>query len=128
MGIFDSLICKYPLPDPEAQGVVFQTKSLGPSMLLYTITEDGELFVRKERWEDVPEEERPYYGKPEWYGEHAGLYRAIGSTKPIYEGEEKVNFHGVVNFYHYEDDVWYEYNAKFTDGRLVSLVKVEDQA
>lgn len=32
------------------------------------------------------------------------------------------NFHGILNFYTIgEDDEWLEYNAKFTDGQLVSI-------
>ena|SRR5690606_14733928 len=38
--------------------------------------------------------------------------------------QEQVNFHGLLNFYTYENDIWYEYNAKFTDGKLVAIEPV----
>jgi len=35
---------------------------------------------------------------------------------------ESVPFHGMINFYTYtRDDMWFEYEAKFTDGRLVEI-------
>ena len=36
----------------------------------------------------------------------------------------EIPFHGMLNFYTYEDDIWYEYEAKFTDGRLVEISPV----
>ena len=47
MGMFDYLICKYPLPLPEMQLCEFQTKSFGCALDLYEITVDGHL-VRHE--------------------------------------------------------------------------------
>lgn len=35
-----------------------------------------------------------------------------------------VPFHGILSFYTYEKDVWYEYEAKFTDGNLVDISPV----
>ena len=49
MGMFDYLICKYPLPRPEMQLCEFQTKSFESALDLYEITADGRL-VRYE-WE-----------------------------------------------------------------------------
>lgn len=44
MGVFDTIRCEYPAPDPELTGVEFQTKSLGmPGMYAYRITADGRL-------------------------------------------------------------------------------------
>lgn len=38
---------------------------------------------------------------------------------------ESVPFHGMLNFYTYtDDDWWFEYEAKFTDGRLVMIEPV----
>lgn len=35
---------------------------------------------------------------------------------------ESVPFHGMLNFYTFTpDSMWFEYEAKFTDGRLVSI-------
>ena len=43
MGLFDTIRCDYPLPDPRLQDVEFQTKSLDCAMQRYTITADGRL-------------------------------------------------------------------------------------
>lgn len=44
MGIFDRIVCEYPVPDPALTGAEFQTKSLGmPGMYAYRITADGRL-------------------------------------------------------------------------------------
>jgi hypothetical protein len=53
MGMFDYLICKYPLPRPEMQLCEFQTKSFENALELYEITVDGRL-VRHE-WERGPD-------------------------------------------------------------------------
>jgi len=34
----------------------------------------------------------------------------------------EVKFHGMLNFYTYtNDDMWFEYEAKFADGRLIEI-------
>ena len=43
MGIFDTVTCDYPLPDPRHQDLEFQTKDLEKMMGHYTITRDGRL-------------------------------------------------------------------------------------
>jgi len=43
MGIFDTVTCDYPLPDPQHQDLEFQTKDLEKVMGQYTITRDGRL-------------------------------------------------------------------------------------
>jgi hypothetical protein len=44
VGIFDTVRCEYPVPDPELTGAEFQTKSLGmPGMYAYRITAEGRL-------------------------------------------------------------------------------------
>ena len=43
MGLFDTIHCKYPLPDPRLQAEEFQTKDLECGMESYTITADGRL-------------------------------------------------------------------------------------
>ena len=45
MGMFDTLICHYPLPNPADQGLVFQTKSLECCDDNYVIDEQGRLML-----------------------------------------------------------------------------------
>ena len=44
----------------------------------------------------------------------------------LWNKEERVitDFHGHVQFYKSVSDVWYEFKAKYTDGKLVSIVQV----
>jgi len=43
MGLFDTVKCKYPLPNPKHQDLEFQTKDLECLLGEYTITADGRL-------------------------------------------------------------------------------------
>ena len=75
------------------------------------------------------------------------LERRAGRMTRIHEGWDDVHFHGILNFYgdkysgdtrmisfrpetfgedllHPERAEWFEYNAKFTDGQLVSIERV----
>ena len=125
MGIFDSVKINYILPDSgDLVGKeVFQTKSFDDSFMdNYTITEDGKLILHKETWEVVPEEERPYYGKPEW--NQNPINQIMGSMKGIPQGDEVVDFHGIVNVYTNIGDVWYEYNFEFTRGEVSDVKRI----
>lgn len=58
MGMFDTIICKYPLPMPsDPKGYVgsesFQTKDLENALLVYEIREDGTLWEQKHETEWV---------------------------------------------------------------------------
>jgi hypothetical protein len=131
MGMFDELTCEHPLPDEnvdkEVQEALFQTKSLDCTMDRYTITKDGRLILHKVRYESVPEEERPYYGTPEW--EDSPLAKMIGFLKPIPLGDVAIPYHGYLRFYTYVgkhlDDELFEYLAKFTNGRLEEIRRVQ---
>ena len=59
MGMFDHVVIKYPLPWPDRQGKLFQTKSLLQRMERYEIREDGTLWrqVADEVWVDTPDDE-----------------------------------------------------------------------
>lgn len=52
MGLYDTIKCEYPLPDPLHQDLEFQTKDLECFMDHYTITRDGRLIRhhRPEGW------------------------------------------------------------------------------
>ena len=127
--MFDELKCDYPLPDAVVQEATFQTKSLECIMDSYTITQDGRLVLHRVRYEMVPEEARPFYGTPEWEG--SGLLQLIGSLKAVPMGDEEVPYHGDVTFYtstgtwEAADYEWFEYQARFTEGRLQWIKRVE---
>ena len=48
MGLFDTVKCEYPLPDPAHQDLEFQTKDFECLLDHYRITRDGRL-VREAR-------------------------------------------------------------------------------
>ncbi len=101
MGMFDTLKCEYPLPDKTVQKDSFQTKSLDCLLDNYTISKRGKLILHRQR----------HYEK---------------TVKKIY-----LDFHGDLRFYtstgsneenNYE---WFEYIARFTEGNLQWIKRVE---
>lgn len=127
--MFDSLKIEMALPDLTAEQVVemeWQTKSLGCAMDDYTLRADGQLVLHAVRWEPVPEEERPYWGKPEWGTKK--IVRIFGSMKVVPVGDVESTLTGTIRFYASRPrmlrstDVveWYEYEARLTDGRVTS--------
>ena len=131
MGMFDYLKCEYPLSAPEVQDEEFQTKRFSCRMDNYRIAEGGELFVIEHDYVEVPEQEREYYGKPEW--ERGGFYQLIGSMRSIPRPERLlINFSGEVEFYTYTGDIngdddqieWYEYVALYSKGELIKIDRI----
>jgi hypothetical protein len=147
MGMFDTITCHYPLPglsDPTS--VEFQTKDLECLLTRYTITREGRLIEHYEEYEACPENERPLYGTPDWNKKLGPLFGALrvtaGSQRDI-----DTNFHGWLQFYGdchsgelrfidpqtgqdqfgSERCEWFEYRARFTDGKIVELTRVEKQ-
>lgn len=134
MGMFDNVKCEYPLPDSAGLPAdeIFQTKSFGDGFTGgflddYTITKDGKLIWNKKKYEYVEEEDRPYYGKPEW--DRHPLYKLIGSMKGISEDDVFKNYTGVLNMYSAVGDTtvsgaWYEYNVVFVDGNVTDVERI----
>jgi len=129
MGMFDELRCEFPLPDPIVQDEIFQTKDLERLLDRYTITSDGRLILHQVRYEEVPEKERPYYGTPEW--KRGGLIQFLGSLRPVPVGAVEIPFHGDIVFYTFLENrpekEWFEYRARFTDGRLQWIRREEER-
>jgi len=93
MGIFDTVRCEYPLPDPRDQDLEFQTKDLDPALLHYTITRDGRLVRHANR----------------------------GGWGSRLDRDIEWPLHGDLRFYTHEksrDPNWIEYVARFTHGRV----------
>lgn len=126
MGMYDEIICQYPLPGKPPREVLekalsgeLQTKSFDCLMEKYTITTDGSLLKTEFDTEIVPEEERYYYGKPEW--DKGEFYRACGMLQRTPRQPIGIDFHGDISFYTTANDYrdFYCYTARFTDGRLM---------
>ena len=122
MGMFDNIRCEVPLPDGFTGEL--QTKDFDCEMVEHVITKDGRMMLcRIDEVQEVPKAERPYPNDD-------GFLGLCGSIRRIMSLHD-AHFHGVVNFYGSEGDPnnrgpgtdyrWHEYNAKFTDGQLVSI-------
>lgn len=124
MGMFDYVRCEVPLPDGFTGEL--QTKDFCNDMVTHTITADGRLLLERiDRVEEVPKAERPYPDAPD-----DDLRSIFGSIRTFTSSSE-CEFHGIMNFYGSEGDSaigthkWHEYNAKFTDGKLVEITQIE---
>ena len=97
MGMFDYIIVEFPLPDSAPDWIkettIWQSKGT-PAQLMetYVITKEGRLIHRSVRYEAVPEEERPYWGKPEW--DTSALARFCGMMTSVSTGDVDINYHG----------------------------------
>ena len=112
MGMYDYVICEVDLPDGGDVDDEFQTKDFGCQMAYFTIRKDGRLIEEFFHYEDVPIEDRPNPEQP-----------ALGCIKKVVDGNGDKNYHGTLRFY--TGSPWREYSAKFTDGQLVGIAKVE---
>lgn len=114
MGMYDLLVCGFPLPgNPPAWvgGHEFQTKDGSNTLDRYIITADGRLMLA---------------GK--------SSASAVAPDVTLTQLDEQVWYHGDINFYTIGDDqghyyeghqVWLEYRARFSHGLLDWIVLVE---
>jgi len=86
----------------QAAGVDFQTKSLEKILITYTITEDGFL-------------EKSTAGWLTHFDDATAKSRV-----------RLVDAHGLIYFYTYVEDRYYEFKARFREGRLTDLTQVEN--
>lgn len=102
MGMFDDVIVECDLPGPPVADRRFQSKDFGCHLDLLTITREGRLLITTWRLVDAPKRE---------------FIKLTGEQDP----PRDLNYHGMFNFYKGAD----RFNAKFTDGQLVSIERVE---
>jgi hypothetical protein len=111
MGLFDNVHCRYRLPDPEAQELNFQTKSMpAPYLEAYEITEHGRLLHQAydARWEKDPDSPVP-----------SVMHRDNCRWEPV-------DFRGQLEIYATGDGRdgnprWYSCLSWFKDGRVADL-------
>lgn len=123
MSMFDSLFINInKLPITEEERIVigdkkeWQTKDFDCELTEIYITDDDELKINRWEYETVPKEERPY-------PDDDGLKGLFGCIKRVNERLETIPYHGIINFYGKHNNDWFEFFAKFTDGKLVSISK-----
>lgn len=126
MGMYDDIVCKYPLPLPEdTKGFVplrFQTKDLDNALDCYEIREDGTLWLR--------ECEREYTeGNPDGktWSEKFGI---VKETKVWWTHVKTTRTIRMYDYNNYNDgpyDYWVEFEIVFIDGVIdkINLVKFE---
>ncbi|HEV7509364.1 MAG TPA: hypothetical protein VGS07_31095 [Thermoanaerobaculia bacterium] len=95
MGLFDTIYCEYPLPNPAHQALDFQTKNLDCGMETYTITHDGRLIRRARK----------------------GVRRQVGEIEWPLHGDIRI-YTSLRNEDSPEDRTWVEYAVRFTHGRV----------
>lgn len=130
MGMFDYVKCECPLPEgvPEwvKPDIEFQTKDTPAQyMEIYVITAEGRLIHQSVKYETVPENERPYWGKPEWKSD---FMKAAGCVRSVPTGDVDTQFHGDLSFGCSSNSAPYkfcDFVARFTNGQLeyIKLVK-----
>ncbi len=133
MGMFDYVKCEYPLPEntPEwARESVFQTKETNAQFMeTYIITAQGRLIHKSVRYELVPENERPYYGKPEW--DKSDIFKSAGCMRSVPIGDVDTNYHGDIYLFGCSEKMppeFCELVARFTNGNIQYIKLIENNA
>lgn len=125
MGMYDTIVCKYPLPMPDnpkgySGSDDFQTKDLDLSLSNYTIDENGQLFIHRfeGEWEPGNKDADSFIGK-------------LGYFKTTKKWIEQLNTTITVIFYDYQQsnntdyDYFIEYEAVFVNGKITSVKLIE---
>lgn len=126
MGMFDYVRCESPLPDGFTGEL--QTKDFDCEMSTVLIRADGTMAIERFECETVPKAERSFPDAPD-----DDFCAIVGSQRRINMRWEELPFHGIMNFYGNEGRYgepgykWHEYDAKFTDGRLVEILPRKDR-
>lgn len=128
MGMYDSIICKYPLPMPEdPKGYTgsreFQSKDLDCTLSFYEIREDGSIWEEKRETEYVPgnDKAKTFWGK-------------IGHLKTIKTWFEPLQINNFINIYDYQQnnkgdyDYDIEYRIRFENSKIVDVKLVDFEA
>ena len=126
MGMYDDIICKYPLPLPEdTKGYIsngFQTKDLDCGLDCYEIREDGTLWLRE-------------YFREYTEGNPSGktFFEKFGMVKEIKHWWTHVKTTKTIRMYDYQNndggvyDYWVEFEIVVIDGVIdkIKLIKFD---
>ena len=126
--MYDTIICKYPLPMPDdPKGYVgshdFQTKDLDLALSLYDIDENGQLFIHQYEgeWTEGNEDSESIIGR-------------MGYFKTTKKWLEQLNTTTTIIFYDYQHskntdhDYFIEYEAVFVNGKMTSIKLIKFEA
>jgi hypothetical protein len=120
MGMFDTVIInvdKLPISQEDKKSLGndpgFQTKDFDCMLTNIYITDDGELKIN--RFDQG------------WDKDAVNGFGTKGAITHENERLETIPFHGFMNFYTTNDkQEWFEFAAKFTDGKLVDIIRIKD--
>jgi hypothetical protein len=128
MGMYDTIICEYPLPMPnDPKGYSgskdFQTKDLDSALDLYEIDKNGQLFLQRSEgeWVEGDKNATTFSGK-------------MGYFKTTKRWKEELALTATINFYDYQHsqntnyDYFIEYKAVFIDGKISSVEIIDFEA
>ena len=128
MGMYDSIVCKYPLPMPDdpkgySGSDDFQTKDFDQSLATYTIDENGQLFIHRYEgeWEPGNKDSKSFIGK-------------IGYFKTTKKWLEELKTTTTIIFYDYihsqntDYDYFIEYESVFVNGKITSVKLIKFEA
>jgi hypothetical protein len=117
MGLFDYVVVECPVEgvaNPLAHE--WQTKTFDwPYMETYKITEGGRLLTEVYHTED----------RSDPTAEPGSLRSFAGCMTRVRDDWRDTDFHGDLNFYSTVDGEWVELIARFTDGQLQRITRVE---
>ena len=126
--MYDTIICKYPLPMPDdPKGYVgshdFQTKDLDLALSLFDIDENGQLFIHQHEgeWTEGNKDSKSIFGR-------------IGYFKTTKKWLEQLNTTNTIVFYDYQHsqntdhDYFIEYEAIFINGKMTSVKLINFEA
>lgn len=132
MGMFDDLRCKFPLPLPQFEEMLFQSKDTPAQFMdAYEIREDGTLWHESYDVEDQSK-------KAEWVAAHPGEAppAELNTMENAFLGcmarvrkrwEQVTDFVGEIRFYNTispSGSGWIEFSAYFVGGKLNQLYLV----
>ena len=122
MGMYDHLYINtniLPISDVDklrlGKNPNWQTKSLDCELTEIYIT--GEIKINKCEYDVVEKKDRPYPNED-------GILGLVGSLKIINEQLTTLKYNGIINFYTYVDEDWFEFNAHFNNGILSQIIKI----
>lgn len=118
MGMFDTVHINtkmLPVSEKEQQALAscwLQTKDFDCTMTEVYITDEGELKINRAGYD--------------WDDTQINAFGTYGVLIRQPEKIETIPHHGFVNFYTDGPSEWYEFFAKFTDGKLVEIIRSQE--
>ena len=139
LGMFDTIICKYPLPRPiipmeleklDFNSLNYQTKCLENCLNYYEIREDGTLWVERTESEHVEGDKnsKTFSGRFGYFKTIKSWWEPVSDFTGSVEFYESYGFGGSANPDLLNNDYWVEYKALFILGKINTIDLVKFQA